>query len=471
MEVEQKTSEDQKKKSPKWAIEPALFLLFFGWFLSVSIVENQILRQTCLYVYRYDKDVCNNLDDKNKTLSIEQEIQPYALNILMTISISSAVTPTILSLFLGPWSDKYGRKKIFNGIFIGCTTSMGWITAVSYLSDYVEANSPWNYFFAQLPLKLSGGLPTFTTVFLCYITDITDEDSRSRRFTLFELILFASVLFAFASSSFILQLTNPTIVFAISFLCMLIGTVIELIFVEETVNVKRGVAVTTQLKDIFTLDRIKELYSTCVQRRQFRQRKILFCLGSVLWLTSFVNNGGQTVFYYFVRQYFGWNLQDLTLYMSASMLITVFGSIFALVVLKQCLCISDLSLSALSTVSVLLDAFIKTFANRSWQMYVASAVALFKLVAGPMLRTIMSTIVPPGEISKVYGLTIAFEAIAGLIAAFAYKIVYTATLTTFPSAFNLISVGIFTVTLVLIGLIAKWLQVPNVSRKTCDTKL
>lgn len=449
-----------------------MFLLFFGWFLSSSIIENQILKQTCLYNYKYSDDVCSYLDDKNKSLSVEQEIQPFALNILMTTTIFNSIVPTILSLFLGPWSDKYGRKKILTGVFIGYTLSMGWITVVSFISEYIETNSPWNYFFAQLPLMLSGGLPTFTTVILCYITDLTDEDSRSRRFTIVELIIFIGVLLAFASSSFILTVTSPSTVFLISFACISIGTLIEICFVTESASVKKGVAVTTQLKEIFTVDRVKEFYSTCAKQRQFRQRQILFSLALVLALAAFTNSGMQTVFYFFVRQAFLWNQQDYTLFLSASMLMTVFGAIIALALLKQFLNMSDLSLSALSIISMLTDAFIKTLANRSWQMYLASATSLFKLVAAPMLRTIMSTTVAPNEVSKIYSITTAIESISGLGAAPVYKAVYTATLTTFPSAFNLITVGIFSICMILLALVAKWLPVPNaVSKKTCDTKL
>lgn len=459
------------RKKQSWTLEPALLLLFFGWYLSVTIVTNQILKQTCLYVFEYNYIICTQLDDKNLTQAVEEEIQPYVANILMTMTIFGSIISTILSLFLGPWSDKYGRRKVINCIFIGFTISMGWITIVSYTSDYVSPNNPWNYLFAHLPYMICGGWPTLIIVILCYITDQTDHSNRSIRFTIVEIIVFGGILTALAASSFLLELTNPTIVFSISFACILAGTLIVFFFVEESVHIKDEVALMTQCKDLFSPVRVKELFVTCVQRRQNKQRRILWCLIIILMITHFTSNGSNTVFYLFTRQKFGWTLQDLTLYESATMLMTVAGSIVGLIVLKKFLKFSDLSLSILSLTSLIADALIKTVASQSWQLYMASAVALFKIVSGPMLRSIMSTVVELDEVSKIYSITSSIEAISSLGAAPLYASTYSATLSTFPSAFNLITAGFFIVALILSLLIARWLKPSSCSRETVDTRL
>lgn len=452
----------------KWTLEPAMFLLFFGWWLSTAIIPNQLLRQTCLYTFGYTESVCAQLDDKNATHSIEEEIQPYVANILMTTQILSAIVTTVLCLFLGPWSDKYGRKKVMNFIFLGAFTSIAWITIVSFFSENY-AISPWNYLFAQLPYMLIGGLPTIIITILCYITDQTNETNRSIRLTIVEIILFGSVLIAIASSSFILELTSPTTVFCISLLCIFIGTLIVMFFVEETVHVKEDVTLVEQLQDLFTIAVFKEIFTSCTRERAFKQRRILWMIVLVLVLINFTTHGSHTVFYLFTRQKFGWNLQDMTLYESGTMLMTVFGSIIGLVVLKKLMGLSDLAMSMISLISLLIDALIKTVANYSWQLYVASAIALFKLISGPMLRSILSVIVSKSEVSKIYSFTTSIEAIAVLGAAPLYTSVYSSTLTTFPSAFNLITATAFALAIIFALLISKWL-IP-ISNRTIETKL
>lgn len=468
MDMEQKP---ENKKGNTWTLEPAMFVFFYGWFLSTTIVENQVLKQTCVYSYQYDEDICNNLDDKNKTLAIEQEIQPYALNVLMTLMVTNAIIPMVLNLFLSPWSDKFGRKKVLNLVTSGYTVSMGLIAAVSYTADYIKPVSPWLYYIAQLPGTFCGGMATFSSLSMCYIIDLTDEDSRSRRFMALELVIFVGVLFAFASSSFILKATNPTTVFAISFACILIGTLSQMIFVKEPVAVKEGVSVKDQLKEIFTLTRVKDLYLTCTKSRPLRYRRILVTLASVMVIIAIVIQGTQTVFYYFVRQAFGWTQQSLTFYTSAVMMVEIIGSIVVMSVLKPLLCLPDLTLASMSMMSALVDALIKLFATETYHFYIAAATSILKLTAAPMIRTTMSTIVEPDEVSKVYSLLTAFESISSLVSAPIYKAIYSATLKSFPSAFYIATSGVYIISLVLIALSAKWLQLPRVNTKTCDTRL
>jgi MFS transporter, PCFT/HCP family, solute carrier family 46 (folate transporter), member 1 len=464
-----------KEKSKKHhlklpALEFALFLLFFGWYLSHSIITNQILKQTCLYKYEYSFIICTNLDDRNATAEVEQEIQPYVAKILMTIMIFNSIVPTVLSLFLGPWSDKYGRKKVINSIFIGFTISMGWIMTVSGLSDYVQTNNPWNYLFAQFPFMLVGGWPTLIIVILCYFTDKTTEEERSTRLTIFEITIFIGLFIAIASSSFILQLTNPTFVFFISFVCISTGTLIEVFFVEESLIQMENVGIVQQYKDIFSLTRVKELCKAFVQARTSRNRETLWLLTIILVCVNFTSHGSNTVFYLFTRQHFGWTLQDVTIYESCSMLFMIAGSIFGLVVLKKLLKLSDFSMSIISLTSLAFDALIKTFSTQSFELYVASAFALFKLVSGPMLRSVMSTLISKDDVSKIYSITTSLEAISGLGAAPLYTATYAATLITFPAAFNLITFSTLALTLVLAYFISRWLKNKN-EKKTLDTRL
>lgn len=457
------------KSVKKWTLEPALFLLFFGWFLSIAIVPNQILKSTCLYTFEFSELVCSQLDDKNATHSVEEVIQPYVANILMTISIIQSIVPTVMCLFLGPWSDRYGRKKVMNFIFIGSLMSITWLMIVSYIAENVAVISPWNYLCAQLPYMLFGGLPTIIITILCYITDQTTEKNRSIRLTTVEIIIFGSVLIATASSSFILQWTNASTLFFISFICISIGTLMVAFFVEESVHVKEDVTILEQCKNLFTVEVVKELFVTCTRPRPFKQRRILWLIIVVLVLTNFSTQGAHTVFYLFTRQKFGWNLQDMTLYDSGTMLMTVVGSITGLIVLKKQMELSDLSMSTISLISLFIDASIKSVANYSWQLYVASVISLFKLISGPMLRSIMSVIVSKSEVSKIYSFTTSIEAVAGLASAPLYTSVYSATFTTFPSAFNLITAGAFALAIILAFLISRWL-IP-ISSKTIETKL
>lgn len=50
---------------------------------------------------------------------IETQVQPYVARILMARSLLESIIPAIVSLFIGPWSDKFGRRPIVLTTFTG----------------------------------------------------------------------------------------------------------------------------------------------------------------------------------------------------------------------------------------------------------------------------------------------------------------------------------------------------------------
>lgn len=54
-----------------------------------------------------------------EALKIYEQVQPETSLILMTKSFIESIFPTFLSLFLGPWSDKNGRKPLIVAGYIG----------------------------------------------------------------------------------------------------------------------------------------------------------------------------------------------------------------------------------------------------------------------------------------------------------------------------------------------------------------
>lgn len=78
--------------------------------------------RTCYVTLGFNKSECALLGTDhtdNKTAELEEKVQPYATVILMSRSIIEAIIPPILCFFIGPWSDKYGRKPVILFSFIG----------------------------------------------------------------------------------------------------------------------------------------------------------------------------------------------------------------------------------------------------------------------------------------------------------------------------------------------------------------
>lgn len=87
-----------------------------------SIGTNLVIFRTCYVTLGYNISECEKLGSNNKdnfTRKLEEIVQPYANMISMMSGILGQVVPSVISLFLGPWSDHNGRKPVMLAVLTG----------------------------------------------------------------------------------------------------------------------------------------------------------------------------------------------------------------------------------------------------------------------------------------------------------------------------------------------------------------
>jgi MFS transporter, PCFT/HCP family, solute carrier family 46 (folate transporter), member 1 len=441
-------SETKKSRLRDFRLEPALLLLFFGYNLASTIVPNILLREVCLSD-GFDAANCAQLSNNNGTEEIEKKIQPKVAEILMTTNLMHSIIPAIMSLFLGPWSDKYGRKKLIFSTSLGFTVTLACFCVVSILSESDIPLNPWIFVLPNIPVILSGGWPTMVLAVLCYTTDLTDETNRSSRLTIIEVIIFLGFILGTTGSSFVLNITSPTKVFIIGGSCCLIATFYILFVVEESVQNIEEASFGKKTRELISPTPVMEMFKTCFKKRSFRERRILWGLIIILMFMIFAMNGVSNVFYLFVREKFKWTLKDATLYDALSNLLGIFGCVIGITFFKKVCKFSDMSLIFVALMSAAADSTIKAFAQNPTTLYISSGLAIFKVLSSPMCRSLISSIIPNNEIGKIYSFTSAFEAISSLIASPLYTYVYSSTFTYFAGAFYLLSTIIYVGNMIL----------------------
>ena len=439
----------ENHKARNFNLEFALMFIFFGWNLTSSIIPNQLLKEACLS-YGFNATECSQISGNgNATKEIEEQIQPYVAEILMTTSLLTSIIPAVLSLFIGPWTDKFGRKKAICATFFGHTIALGLFWLLAIASEQLPMVNPWLYLIPYIPIIAVGGWPTMIVAVLCYATDLTTEKNRSSRLAFIEMLLFVGVLFGVTSSSYLLKWTDPITVCMISTVCASIASVYTVFYVDESVEVIDTAGTWGQLQELISPAPVVNMIKTCVKRRPFRERRILWCLIMILMFAVFAMNGSDNVQYLFVREKFGWTLRESTLYNSMNLLIAIAGCAIGLVVLKKLFGFSDVTLAMIAILSTVVDSLLKATAASPTQMYVAAFVCLFKILVTPMCRSLMSTIVENNEIGKVYSITSSFEAVSNLVASPLYTYVYAHTFKFFAGAFFLITAGVYCINIIL----------------------
>lgn len=433
----------------KYRLEPALVLMFFGWNLSESIIQNQLLKQTCIYK-GYSLEDCSHLGSQsNVTIAIEKIIQPTVAEISMTSKLLVSVVPAFLSLFLGPWSDKYGRKKILCWAFSGYSVALACFSIISLVAHHVDRMSPWMYLFPYIPLFMSGGWPLILVAVSCYTMDISTDTNRSLRLGIIEMIMFVGILGGTASSSFILKLTSSTAVFLISLVCVLLALIYTICCVPESVKVFAIESPCEQLKELFSPVPVVDMARTCFKRRHYNERKIVWCIIVILVLSVVTVAGSSNVSYLFVRSQLHWTLRDFTLYDSTTILMSTIGCVMGITLFKMRLHFSDLSLLILALISKIINPLIIGFATQTWQMYLASVFGMFRILIVPMNQSIIGHFIPKHEIGKIFGMKVSLEAISALLSAPLYTFVYSKTFTFFAGAFFMVTVLIGIVNLII----------------------
>lgn len=444
----------ESKSSLNLKLLPAIFIVFFAWSLSATIIPNQLLKRACVYK-GFNQTDCVNLAMHNVTLKIEEEIQPLVAKILMTIAVMSGVIPGCLSLFLGPWTDKFGRKKVIIAGYFGHVLALAWLCLISLFADNLTAVNPWIYLLPYLPVIFTGGWPAMIISTLCYVTDLSNDKNRSVQLAITEMTINLGILIGIGSCSFVLKYSHPAAVFFMSTILTFFATIYTIVFVGESVKEQKRASSLEKIREIISPSAVKETFNTCFKKRPGNSRAVIWCLLMIMVFIVSSTNAQHNVYYLFVREKFQWSLKEASLFDSLSRLISILGSMLALTVFKKIINVPDIILAILAITSLLADSLITAGAQSIQTMYTASFISMLKFLALPMCRSLMASIVPKHEIGKVYGFTSSFEAVATLFVSPLYTFVYSKTFTVLAGAFYFITAIVCLINFALISIVMR----------------
>ncbi|XP_017026990.1 probable peptidoglycan muropeptide transporter SLC46 [Drosophila kikkawai] len=426
-------------------LEPAVFLAFFGRFLTDAVYQNQILYQTCVTVLEYNATECepflgtNRASDEVK--KIEGQVQEYASTITMVSSILESTVPAIVSLFLGPWSDKFGRRPILLSTFTGYLVSAIILIVLTQITAATNI-SPWWFLLSSVPSVFSGGTCALITILYCYVGDVASEERRPMRMVTMEAALGLGMMGGGVASGYIYAATGASALF------ILVGTIISLaliyvyFFVKESLkseNLQGG----SRIREFFRLDLVKVLVRTCIKKRENYDRAIIWMVMMSLTLCVFAMEGENTVNYMFMRKQFDYTVQDYSVFNAARAVIQLVGSTLAMVLLRRLLGVSTIMMTLLAFACCVLESTVRATAVYGSEMYLALILGMMRGVMSPMCKAILSTVTPSSELGKIFSLTTSLQSISPLGAAPLYTAVYQATVQFYPGIFNFISVGLY----------------------------
>lgn len=163
-------------------VEPMLACYIMPSVLASLATQNLNLEKACRVNLGYGDDVCDALSARRTANLTTQETQVQQLVAGMSVwkTIVQSALPSVLILFLGAWSDRWGCRKpcMLLPIIGEFLTSMGLILCT--------------YFFYELPMEaagvveslfpaITGGWFTMFMAVFSYMGDVTSLETRTLR--------------------------------------------------------------------------------------------------------------------------------------------------------------------------------------------------------------------------------------------------------------------------------------------------
>jgi len=482
-------------------IEPIIFFYTVSVGLNEVIRSNLIIDKLCQSKFEYNATICDNLEDQvNK--QYQDAVQVSVTEYESFYGTLAFIPRIIYGLLAGTWSDRNGRK-----VLIGLPILGQLLASLSYGINYFFLKElPWQLLYLEFGNELCGTYVAYYLAVYSYITDVSDEESRTFRLSLVDGLDYFSTSIGTLVSGPIFLAGGYYSVFGASTGSCIICFLLLIFWVKESLrkteqdpsfeagstdnsaidttpntnisadlwtplqendNDPRNYKTITggsqpqldQSSDIETHPErqksflvvgflyIVESLRTVLKSREWPRRPILFLGVFNFAAFIFTYNGTEgTHRYLFAGNKYGWDEQEFTRYLFNYRVAYMVSLWVVAPILSRMLKIRDpiicIMACALSTIGFILPA---VTASSTW-FSVGSFVCMFSPLTTITTRSILSSIVPTHEIGRIYSVLALFSAASGSLVEAVFQWIYSETLTSFPGAYLLVNAGLFVIT-------------------------
>lgn len=248
------------------------------------MITNHITYRACRSELGESEEICRQLERKEDGLNskdLETRVQPFVATYTSYKVICESLIPALMSLFVGAWSDKHGRKKVIFIAYSGSINDFQFLYilhdktlfsgfALQFLIFYLlgTISTPISYswyLLASLPIALTGGNCILMATLMSYITDVSTSEQRAKRVANFQIGLIIGVFMGSAFSGLLNKTLGAVNIFFVSFLVLLFGFLYIAIRIPESIDVSSKHR--SGMSELFRTDMIKEMATSAFRQR------------------------------------------------------------------------------------------------------------------------------------------------------------------------------------------------------------
>ncbi|XP_055606622.1 proton-coupled folate transporter-like isoform X1 [Uranotaenia lowii] len=453
----------------KITVEPTLFLYMMSHMLTSVVEQVFYVYKACTVNHGYGHNVCANIEHYQE---IKKEVQVTTSTFLMWNHIAMNVVPIALAFFLGPWSDKRGRKlplllglvgKLIHSIMIMINTKMDWPL------EYV-------IYTATIPSVFTGaGVAIFGSCF-AYITDVTTASERTMRIAILEASFLSTMPVGVALGNVLFNLSNKSF-----FLMYVINA--SLLLVSMLYSITRLQSRTTERQvsirelrwyqipgDIFDKEHVVHSLKTLFKKRPMDGRFYLYILMAATAFYTFQRDE-RPMIYLYTQLKFNWNTDKYSYFRTYQSTMYVMMLIIGVPFFLKLLKMRDTFIIMIGVAAHAIARFFYIFAEVDWLLYVGATVSSLGPIVAAVLRSMISKIVTATERGTIFSLLSIFDDAVVLISGVLYTQVYNAFIDSYPAAFFWLTMATQGIVFLLIMGVHIFLRGKSLEEDTTDTTM
>lgn len=422
-------------------IEIPSFLSLFSVMVQLPVFTNLVIYRTCYVTLGYDKSECALLGTGHKdnlTDNLTQLVEPDANYLILYIQLPSGFVSSLMGLYIGSWSDKNGRKPVLL-LTLGAQALASAMTAFYCLFPNM---SPWFLLATCIPAMVTGGFAAMLTLYLSFITDITDEHTRGTRLGSFEITFALGSLLGTLASSYIFKAIGYAGVFLVSTGFMLAALCYTLFILKETLSQSQMEMLSDEHEQSFT-QQLKSMTACALKRRpRYDRALILLCIViTSLFVFALLSDLG--VVQLFLQTKFSWSMTQFTIFSSSKDFLSIIGTFVGIYGLHTKLAVTESVMILVGLISSFSSALVQGLADVDADIYFAGVLRFLSGCVNPMVRSLISKVAQPDEIGKIFSVSVMCQSILLLVGSPLFTEVYNESLSTWPSLYNFVTAGIY----------------------------
>ncbi|CAG5058558.1 unnamed protein product [Parnassius apollo] len=421
-------------------VEPTMFLFMVSLLLTMLTSQNLSLEKACRVNLNFTTDICDSLHAQDIEIQneYERDTQKLVTSAMAWKTYLSATFPCVLALFVGSWSDRTGRRKVF--ILIPIAGQM-LICINGILNTYFFYELRLEYFMLSEGILegFSGGWCVCFLVIFTYISAITTIENRTFRMGLINFSLTAGFPVGMGISGILLKTYGYNVCYGLACAVHAVNFTYNFFFLKDTTKTNDQMKVGGQgfyylLRVFFDPTNIKEIFTTIFKYGPNNRRARIIVLIVVLTVLFGPMHGETSILYISTRYRFNWDEVKFSIFQTYNFVTHSIGTLFSILFLSKYLGWHDALLGIISTVSKILASFAYCFARSQWVFFLAPLIEILNGTSLLALRSILSKLVAADEFGKVNSLLALTESLMPLLYVPMYTKVYSATMEVLPGA-------------------------------------